>query len=220
MTTPRRIAFEEMIRFDRKLCVPPVRRLAGVDEAGRGALAGPVVAAAVMCEPCEALSCVRDSKLVGERERERLHDLLLERSTAWGIGIVEPEEIDRTNILRATLTAMCAAVESLGRTPDLVLVDGNRAPKLAVRGETIPGGDRKSFIIAAASIIAKVTRDRIMRERACVYRGYGFTTNKGYGTREHIAAIRRKGRTEIHRMSFRVREQMRMDFGGGRTGKR
>jgi ribonuclease HII len=220
MTARGRIAFDELIRFDRLRCAPPVRTLAGVDEAGRGALAGPVVAAAVVCEPCEALSRVRDSKLVSERERERLRDLIVERCAALGIGVVEPGEIDRMNILRATLEAMRAAIENLSVAPDLVLVDGIHLPPAAYPAAAIPGGDRKSFVVAAASIVAKVARDRIMRERAAVFHGYGFTSNKGYGTREHIEAIRRNGRTEFHRMSFRIREQLRLEWGGGGPDKR
>ncbi len=214
--TPRgRIAVDELVRFDRLRLAPSVRTLAGVDEAGRGALAGPVVAAAVVCEPCEALSRVRDSKLIAERERERLHDVIVERCAAFGIGVLEPDEIDRMNILRATLAAMRTAVEGLSVAPDLVLVDGIHVPAVAYPAAAIPGGDRKSFVVAAASIVAKVTRDRIMRERAERYGGYGFTTNKGYGTREHIEAIRLRGRTEIHRMSFRIREQLRLEWDGG-----
>ncbi len=204
MMAERRIAFEDLVRFDGALRVPPAALLAGVDEAGRGALAGPVVAAAVICEPCGELCRVRDSKLVGEPERERLFERILERCLSHGVGIVEAGEIDRINILRATLKAMKTAVESLGASPDLVLVDGNRLPDLPVPALAIPGGDGRSFSIAAASIVAKVTRDRIMRESADVYRGYGWRENKGYGTAQHLEAIGRLGRTEFHRRSFRA----------------
>jgi len=204
MRTGRRIAFEDLVRFDseRKLSLSGL--IAGVDEAGRGALAGPVVAAAVICEPCDVLCRVRDSKLVSERERERLYPRILERCFAHGIGIVEAGEIDQINILRATLKAMKIAVESLGATPDLVLVDGNRLPDIGIPAIAVPGGDGKSFSIAAASIIAKVTRDRIMREGDGIFHGYGLQDNKGYGTVRHIEAIRRLGRTEFHRKSFRA----------------
>ncbi len=204
MKAGRRIAFEDLVRFDgeRRLSSPGL--IAGVDEAGRGALAGPVVAAAVICEPCDILSRVRDSKLVCENERERLYERILDRCLAHGVGIVEAGEIDRINILRATLEAMKIAVESLGATPGLVLVDGDRLPDIRVPAAAIPGGDGKSFSIAAASIVAKVTRDRIMREGAGVFRGYGWRENKGYGTAQHIEAIRRLGRTEFHRKSFRA----------------
>jgi ribonuclease HII len=198
----RRIAFEDLIRFDRTWRKTPFQLIAGVDEAGRGALAGPVVAAAVICEPHEHLRRVRDSKLVSEKERERLYGQIVECSTSWGVGVVGPEEIDRINILKATLKAMKLAVEMLETTPCLVLVDGRHLPEIGVPAEAITGGDGKSFSIAAASIIAKVTRDRIMRHHADAFRDYGFTRNKGYGTKEHIAAIRRKGWTELHRRSF------------------
>lgn len=204
MMAGRRIAFEDLVRFDGALLAPPVALVAGVDEAGRGALAGPVVAAAVICEPCDELRRVRDSKLVCEREREILFGRILERCVAHGVGIVEAGEIDRINILRATLKAMKIAVESLGASPDLVLVDGNRLPDIPVPAMAIPGGDGRSFSIAAASIVAKVTRDRIMRDSADVYCGYGWRENKGYGTAQHLEAIGRLGRTAFHRRSFRA----------------
>lgn len=215
-----RIAFEEMIRFDQSRRRPPIRSLAGVDEAGRGALAGPVVAAAVVCDPCPELEGVRDSKLVPEAERERLHDLIVALSSAWSVGIVGPDEIDRINILRATLKAMKAAVEGLPAPPDLVLVDGVQVPDIGSPAVAIPHGDRVSFSVAAASIVAKVTRDRIMRECAGRCRGYGFEGNKGYGTRKHIEAIRALGRTDVHRMSFRVREQLGLDLEDGGRARR
>jgi len=204
MRAGRRIAFEDLVRFDGARKLSPAGFIAGVDEVGRGALAGPVVAAAVICEPCDVLCRVRDSKLVRETERERLYVRILERCLAHGVGIVEAGEIDRINILRATLKAMQIAVDSLGAMPDLVLVDGNRLPDIRVPAVAIPGGDGKSFSIAAASIIAKVTRDRIMREGADVFQGYGLRENKGYGTARHIEAIRRLGRSAFHRKSFRA----------------
>jgi ribonuclease HII len=204
MKPGRRIAFEDLVRFDGERRLSSSDLLAGVDEAGRGALAGPVVAAAVICEPCDILCRVRDSKLVCENERERLHDRILERCFAHGIGIVEAGEIDRINILKATLKAMKIAVESLDARPDLVLVDGNRLPDIRVSAVAVPGGDGRSFSIAAASIVAKVTRDRIMRKGAGVFHGYGLSENKGYGTAQHIEAIKRLGRTEFHRKSFRA----------------
>ena len=160
--------------------------LAGVDEAGRGALAGPVVAAAVICSPCEELSGVTDSKLIPEGTRERLYELIMERCTSCSTGMVDNDEIDRINILRATLKAMKIAVEGLSAKPSLVLVDGRRLPDLEGPSVAIEGGDGKSFSIAAASIVAKVTRDRIMREK-------------------DGEAIGRIGRSPLHRRSFRVR---------------
>ncbi|HVO76877.1 MAG TPA: ribonuclease HII [Candidatus Bathyarchaeia archaeon] len=200
----RRIAFEELVRFDRTKGAVPARLVAGVDEAGRGALAGPVVAAAVICEPGERLSRVQDSKLVREGERERLYAIIIEHSIAYGIGIVESGEIDRTNVLRSALAAMRIAVEALDTKPAFVLVDGNKLPEIDIPAEAITGGDGKSFVIAAASILAKVTRDRIMRAHASTFRGYGFKHNKGYGTRQHIEAIRKRGLTELHRRSFTI----------------
>jgi len=208
MNPGRRIVFEELVRFDGERRVDPVRLIAGVDEVGRGALAGPVVAAAVICEPSEHLCRVRDSKIVSERERERLCACVLDRCVACGIGIVEQDEIDRINILRATLKAMKIAVESLETNPDLVLVDGNRLPDIGIPAEAVTGGDGRSFVIAAASIVAKVTRDRIMREHAEVFRGYGFGQNKGYGTKQHVEAIRKRGRSKLHRKSFRIHAEL------------
>jgi ribonuclease HII len=179
--------------------------IAGVDEAGRGALAGPVVAAAVICEPDDRLARVRDSKVLSESVREELYELIRESSVCWGVGIIGPRDIDRVNILNATLTAMREAIGSLDPIPCLTLVDGPYAPAACCRCEAVTGGDRLSFSIAAASILAKVTRDRIMREREHDFPGYGFARNKGYGTREHIAAIRRRGTTDFHRRSFHVR---------------
>jgi ribonuclease HII len=202
MRVPRGVAFDELIRFDRERRGLEPRLIAGVDESGRGALAGPVVAAAVICEPNERLCRVRDSKLVAEKERERLYDQILEHSTAWSVAQVDPREIDRINILKASLKAMKLAVEALEIPPSLVLVDGNVLPEIGCAAEAIVGGDDRSFSIAAASIVAKVTRDRIMRRYAESFRGYAFDRNKGYGTKEHFAAIRKKGLTELHRRSF------------------
>lgn len=200
-----RVPFEDLVLFDRRWAGTTQGFLAGVDEAGRGALAGPVVAAAVICSPCEELREVRDSKLISENIRERLFELILEKNTACSTGIVEHDEIDRINILRATLKAMKIAVEGLGTRPSLVLVDGRQLPALSGRCEAIKGGDRQSFSIAAASIVAKVTRDRIMRGKDVEYPEYGFLRNKGYGTIEHREAIGRVGRTPIHRRSFQVK---------------
>jgi ribonuclease HII len=212
MTEPLRVGFNELVGYDLRKRRRAAGPIAGVDEAGRGALAGPVVAAAVICEPCERLSRVRDSKLVSEPVREELFELIRERSLSVGVGIVGPGEIDRLNILRATLRAMREAVTQLDTAPGFVLVDGRHLPALDVPAEAIKGGDRKSFSIAAASIVAKVTRDRIMRECAVDFPIYGFVRNKGYGTREHIRAIARGGRTSIHRASFTVRS---LTEGGG-----
>jgi len=203
--SPSRAGFEDLVLFDRRRAGGAPGSVAGVDEAGRGALAGPVTAAAVICSPCEELSEVRDSKLLAENTRERLYELILEKSTACSTGIVGHDEIDRINILRATLKAMKIAVEGLGTRPSLVLVDGRDIPALKGHCEAVKGGDGLSFSIAAASIVAKVTRDRIMRERDGEYPEYGFMRNKGYGTVEHREAIGRIGRSPIHRRSFQVK---------------
>ena len=205
MAVSSRVRFEDLVLFDRRRAGGAEGYLAGVDEAGRGALAGPVVAAAVICDPCEELREVRDSKLISEGTRERLYEIIVEKSTAFATGIVGNREIDRINILKATLKAMKAAVEGLGRRPSLVLVDGRQLPRIDGRCEAVKGGDGLSFSIAAASIVAKVTRDRIMREKDGEFPGFGFVRNKGYGTAEHRAAIVSIGRSPIHRRSFQVR---------------
>lgn len=212
------IYYGNLVVFDRVRKRPDTGPLAGVDEAGRGALAGPVVAAAVICFPCEELSGVTDSKLLREPVREELYELIRENCLSMCVGIVGPDEIDRLNILQATLKAMKHAVDGLNPVPSLALIDGIKVPSVDVPVEAVRGGDRKSFSIAAASIVAKVTRDRIMRERAIEFPGYGFTNNKGYGTREHIGAIREKGRTSFHRYSFKIHSGV--SRGGGRERKR
>lgn len=203
-----RIVYEDLVRFDTGRMGPDVRFLAGVDEAGRGALAGPVVAAAVICEPHEDLVRVRDSKLLSEPLREELYEAILSLSLSIGVGIVGPNEIDRSNILRATLKAMREAVERLEIKPCRVLVDGNHSPDVEPPVETVTGGDRKSFSIASASIVAKVTRDRIMRKAADEFPWYGFGKNKGYGTEGHIEVIARRGLTKLHRRSFKIRSHL------------
>ncbi|UCF05118.1 MAG: ribonuclease HII [bacterium] len=204
MTLRGRICFEDLVCFDRDMAGAASQLLAGVDEAGRGALAGPVVAAAVICKPHDRLSRVRDSKLVSEPLREELYDNIRRFSEAVGVGIVGPEDIDRFNIFNATLKAMTEAINSLDPAPVLVLIDGRHIPDVNLPARAVKAGDRRSFSIAAASIVAKVTRDRIMREQDTEYAGYGFSRNKGYGTRQHIEAIREHGWTSIHRRSFKV----------------
>ncbi len=204
MTSCRRVTYSDLVEFDRARRGDSNRRIAGVDEAGRGALAGPVVAAAVVCDPHKDLTGVNDSKLISEKYREDLYEKICGCSLDWCVAIVEAAEIDRINILRATLLAMKRAVNGLDPSPELVLVDGNHLPDVAYPSLAVKGGDAKSFSIAAASIVAKVTRDRIMRGRDKDFPGYGFERNKGYGTREHISALKERGRTEFHRRSFRI----------------
>jgi ribonuclease HII len=178
--------------------------VAGVDEVGRGALAGPVVAAAVLLDPDRIPTGIDDSKRLSASSRERLAAEIRETAIAWSVARVEADEIDRINILRATLAAMKQAVESLAPGADFVLVDGNvRVPRLACAQRTIVGGDACSVSIAAASIVAKVARDDLMRDLDCVWRGYGFATHAGYGTPAHREALRRLGPSPVHRRSFR-----------------
>lgn len=177
--------------------------IVGIDEAGRGPWAGPVVAAAVVLNPERIPNGIDDSKALDADTRERLYDRITEQAIAVSIGIGEVERIDRDNILAATLWSMQAAVEKLTQRPRLALVDGNRAPRLACETRTIVKGDSKCLSIAAASIVAKVTRDRIMIALARDLPGYGFERHKGYGTPEHRTALVRLGLTPHHRRSFR-----------------
>lgn len=178
--------------------------VAGVDEAGRGALAGPVVAAAVVWVG-EPLAGVTDSKRLTPLVRERLCDAIWEGALGVGIGVVSHGVIDRVNILRATLRAMERAVAQLPVIPDWVLVDGNRVPaSLLPRVTAIVGGDRVVGCISAASIVAKVTRDRLMQGLAEGFPAYGFGRHKGYGTMDHYEALRQHGPSSVHRMSFRL----------------
>ena len=179
-------------------------RVAGVDEVGRGCLAGPVTAAAVVLEPNRAVAGLRDSKLLTAARRERLYQRIVGAGT-WAVAAAEPSDIDRINIHRASLDAMRRAVLALVPPPDFVLVDGFEVPELAVPQERIVGGDRRCAAIAAASIVAKVTRDRQMRALHAHDPRYGFDRHKGYATREHLAALRRYGYSTAHRRSFRPR---------------
>ncbi len=177
------------------------RHVCGIDEAGRGPWAGPVVAAAVILDGDHIPPGVNDSKKLKEAEREALFEQVL-RHARIGIGIADVTRIDRDNILAATLWAMGEAVRRLRILPALALVDGNRAPRLCCPVQTIVAGDARCLSIAAASIIAKVTRDRLMRELDRQYPGYGFARHKGYGTAEHQAALARLGPCPQHRGSF------------------
>lgn len=176
--------------------------VAGVDEVGRGPLCGPVVTAAVILDPARPIAGLNDSKKLSEARRERLFDEIRDKALAWCIGRAEVEEIDRLNILQATFLAMQRAVEGLPVQPKLALIDGNRCPKLAVPCAPVVGGDAKVPAIAAASILAKVSRDREMAELELRYPGYGLAGHKGYPTPAHLEALRRLGPTPIHRRSF------------------
>ncbi len=176
--------------------------VAGVDEAGRGPWAGPVVAVAVILDPDRIPLSIADSKVLLPEEREAIFPRIMAAAQV-GIGIADVERIDRDNILNATMWAMAQAVASLAVKPRLVLIDGNRAPKLAMAHRTIVKGDAKCLSIAAASIIAKVTRDRLMVELGRAFPHYGFERHKGYGTPEHQVALHRHGVTDHHRRSFK-----------------
>ena len=176
--------------------------VAGVDEAGRGPLAGPVVVAAVVLDPDKPLDGLDDSKKLSEIRREALFPLIVERSLAWTVVAIEVDEIDRINILQATLLGMRRAVEQLVPAPSLALIDGNRAPALTCAVRTIVGGDGLEPAISAASILAKVTRDRLMKKLHIDYPVYGFDRHKGYPTADHLARLTRYGPCPIHRRSF------------------
>lgn len=200
-----------MLEFERAEWAAGRRRVGGVDEAGRGPLAGPVFAACVVFDPDfaerEAQRCLRgltDSKRLSPRARERFYVLLTTcPQVSWAFGLATVVEIDRWNILRATECAMQRAVAALTEPPDFLLVDGPRAPVLPAPAKAIVGGDGRSLSIAAASVIAKVERDRRMMELDRAWPGYGFARHKGYGTADHLAALERLGPTPEHRRSFR-----------------
>lgn len=174
----------------------------GVDEAGRGPLAGPVVAAAVVLPKGVVIDGVNDSKKLSEKKREALFDVIKEQCLAYGIGMADASEIDEINILNATFLAMKRAVEAMDIKPDLLLVDGNRYPKTGIDEKIIIKGDAKSASIAAASILAKVTRDRMMKEYDKQYPQYLFAKHKGYGTKLHYEMIEQNGVSPIHRRTF------------------
>lgn len=176
--------------------------IAGVDEAGRGPLAGPVCAAAVILDPARPIAGIGDSKKLSPARRERLEPLIREQALAWSVAWASAEEIDRLNILQATMLAMRRAVESLQIRPIKTLIDGNRCPELDIAAEAIVGGDGSVPAIGAASILAKVARDRFMLELDAECPGYGFAKHKGYPTREHLDAIERLGPCRWHRLSF------------------
>lgn len=176
--------------------------LAGVDEAGRGPLAGPVVAAAVILGQGSSIHGLGDSKTISPGRRESLAQTIYEQAEDWGVGIASVEEIDRVNILKATLMAMARAVNSLTHQPDLSLIDGNQIPDLDCRVKTVIRGDDRVLAIGAASIIAKVRRDSIMCELDLTYPDYGFAKHKGYPTRQHLTALRINGVTPVHRISY------------------
>lgn len=193
----------------------PAVLCAGVDEAGRGPLAGPVVAAAVILDDMAPIAGLADSKKLTERRRERLYDEIRAKALCCSVAQASVDEIDRLNILNATLLAMRRAVQGLRLKPSKVLIDGNRLPALDVLAEAVVGGDALVPSISAASILAKVTRDRLLVELHDRHPGYGFERHKGYGTAEHLAALRRLGPLPEHRRSFapvaQAAQAIRMD---------
>jgi ribonuclease HII len=191
-----------------------LRFVAGIDEAGRGPLAGPVVAAAVILPEKFRLKGLNDSKQLTEKKREHFYAKLVERGdVCWGVAILEAAEVDRLNILRATHEAMRQAVSLLATVPDHVLIDGLPVHPFPVAQTALVGGDALSFSIAAASVIAKVTRDRLMAERDPLYPHYGFAQHKGYGTPQHLRALDTHGPCPLHRRSFLPVAQCEFKFG-------
>ena len=204
MSTARALArrLTTLLKRERELWASGIERVCGVDEAGVGPLAGPVVAAAVVFPPGVGLKGVDDSKRLVPQRREELAVTIRERAVSWSVAVVEPDEIDRLNIYRASLTAMGRAVEALAVRPQHVLTDARRIPGCDLPQEPIVGGDALCHAIAAASILAKTTRDALMRDYEQVYPGYGFAEHKGYTTAGHRDAIRKLGPCPIHRKSF------------------
>ena len=193
---------ERLLAMERGLREKGFVHIAGIDEAGRGPLAGPVVAAAVVFPTQMYVSGVKDSKRISARRRERLYDVILKEALSVGIGVVDEKEIDRINILKATHKAMSKAIEKLSIRPHCVLVDGMELPECSCHQKAVIDGDARCFSIAAASIIAKVTRDRIMIDYDRQFPQYGFAQHKGYATAGHRAALEKFGPSNIHRTSF------------------
>ncbi len=207
MTEKESIRLDNLKRFEQNLYDEGNKLICGIDEAGRGPLAGPVVVGAVVMKPDSKLEWVNDSKKVTEKRREILYDRIIEESLAWSVGIVSWDEIDDLNILNATKKGLTIAikqvVDKLQAKPDIVLVDALREiDTLGIPYQSIIKGDATCYSIACSSIIAKVTRDRIMREYDDAFPEYGFAKHKGYGTKEHIEAIKKYGPCLIHRKSF------------------
>ena len=193
---------EEKVKFDLSLLPEGGKYLCGVDEVGRGPLAGPVVCAAVIMPWDGVIEGVNDSKKLSAKRREELSELIQKNAVACRICLIEPQIIDKINILEATKLCMKNAVEGLEVTPDLCVTDGNMTLDITLPQISVIKGDAQSYAIGAASIVAKVYRDRLMREYAALYPEYGFDVNAGYGTAFHIEAIKKYGLTPVHRRSF------------------
>ena len=185
-----------------EICDRGYQTVCGVDEAGRGPLAGPVCAAACILPRDLIIPGLNDSKKLSEKKREELYPIITEQALAWSVCMVEEKRIDEINILQATFEAMRGAVNGLKLRPDFCLVDGNRDPSLGIPTQTVVRGDSRCATVAAASILAKVSRDRLMLELDRLYPAYGFAVHKGYGTKAHFAALDRYGLCPIHRRSF------------------
>ena len=203
----QRRKLEEMLSFERELWGAGKEFVAGVDEVGRGPLAGPVVTAAVILPKDFSLIGVDDSKKLSPKRRDELFDQIKEAAVCWAIGRREPDRIDEINILEATKEAMADAIKSLPVKPQHVLIDAVRLPGLDMPQTSIIKGDARSVSIAAASILAKVTRDREMEEMAKIYPGYAFESNKGYGTAAHYEGLKAQGPCPIHRKTFLPKEE-------------
>ena len=191
-----------MLEIEENLYSKGYKFVCGVDEAGRGPLCGPVVAAAVILKKDDKIEGVNDSKKLSEKKREEVYERIMEKALAVGVGMSDVDVIEEVNILNATKMAMRQAIDNLKQKPDYVLVDGNQWINIDIKGETVVHGDAKSESIAAASIVAKVTRDRMLIEWDKEYPEYGFAKHKGYGTKAHVEAIGKYGLTPIHRPSF------------------
>lgn len=196
---------DHLLQNERKLWNRGMVNIAGIDEAGRGPLAGPVVAAAVIFPPEIFIPGIDDSKKLSPKRRDELFWKIKKQALTVATGIVDEQEIDRINIYQATIKAMSSAVQKLSRAPDHLLIDGLTLPESDYNQTGIKGGDGCCFSIASASIVAKVTRDNIMIDYHKKFPEYNFFSNKGYGTKEHVAAIRKYGRCKIHRSSFTIK---------------
>ena len=193
----------ELKKIEKDVYNEGYKYICGIDEAGRGPLAGPVVVASVIMPKESMIEGVNDSKKISEKKREKLHDLIIDEAISYGVGIISQDEIDKINILNATKEGLTNSIKELKTKPDIILVDAlTKIDTMGIPYRSVIKGDAKIYSIACASIIAKVTRDRIMKEWDKVYSEYGFAAHKGYGTAKHIAAIKEFGLCPIHRRSF------------------
>lgn len=193
---------QDMWKIEQEYFDKGIQLICGVDEAGRGPLAGPVCAAAVILPPNAEIPGLNDSKKLSDKKRRELYPIIKEQAIAYGIAFADHHEIDEINILQATYLAMERAINQLNVKPELALIDGNRAKDFGIPVQTVVHGDSLSASIAAASVLAKVTRDNFMLEMAEAYPGYDFEIHKGYGTKAHYAALTKLGPSAIHRMTF------------------